>query len=79
MQSYNFTQPAADAIPLHGAAQGLLDAPAKTTDFETIGAKKNGELAARTTAPIAIHRVIFNAAQQTAFAWEPERGSVKRA
>lgn len=79
MQSYNFTEPAADAIPLHGASQRLFDAPAETTDFEAIGAKENGELAARTTAPIAIHRVIFDAAQQTAFAWESERGSVKRA
>ena len=68
MQSYNFAQPAPNAVTPHGAAKRFLDAPAKTAAFQSIGAEKNGELAAAAALPVSINRVVFGAAQQTAFA-----------
>jgi hypothetical protein len=68
MQSYNFAQPATNAVAPYGAAKRFLDAPAKTAAFESIGAEENGELTAGAALPAVINRVIFAAAQQTAIA-----------
>lgn len=79
VQSHNFAKPAPDSIAAHGAPKCLFDAPAETAAFKAIGAKKNGELAARTAFPVAINRVIFGAAQQTAIARQRERSAIRRA
>jgi hypothetical protein len=73
MQSYNFAQPAANAVASHGAAERLLNAPAKPAAFQSIGAEENRELAAAAALAVSVDRVIFGAAQQTAFARQPAR------
>ena len=75
VQSHNFAQPPPDAIAPHRPAQRLLDAPAEPAAFEAIGAKKNGELAARPPPPVAIHRVVFRAVHQPAAPRKSSRGA----
>jgi len=66
VQPNDFAQPSANAIAPHGAAQSLLDAPAEPAELQAIGAKKNGEFAARSPPAVAVHRVVLDAAQQSA-------------
>jgi len=66
VQPYNFAEPAANAVAPDSAAQRLLDAPAKPAAIQAIGAKKNGELAARSPPSSLIHRIVFDTAQQAA-------------
>lgn len=79
MQSYDFANPAANAVAPDSGAQGLFDAPTETADLLTIGAEENGELAARPAAPFAINRVVLFAVNQTAGARKIKRCSLKLA
>jgi len=79
VQSYNFAEPAADAVAPDRAAQRLFDAPAEPAEIEAIGAKKSRELAARPLPALAIHRVVFDAAQQAAVAGKTELRPIRRA
>jgi hypothetical protein len=78
MQSNDFAKPAADSIAPHGAAERLLDAPPKTAVLQSIGPEENSELAAGTALSVAIDRVVFSAAQQTALARQSARSPVRR-
>jgi hypothetical protein len=66
MQPYNFAEPAANAVAPDSAAQRLLDAPAEPAEIQAIGAKKNGEFAARSPPATLVHRIVLGAAQQAA-------------
>jgi hypothetical protein len=79
VQPHDFADSPPDAVPLHRAAQRLFDAPAEPADAEPIGAKKNGELAARPPPRITIHRVVFGAAHQAAGAGKSQFRRVRRA
>ena len=66
VQPYNFAEPAADSVAPDSAAQRLLDAPAEPAAIQSIGAKKNGELATRPPPCALIHRIELGAVQQAA-------------
>ena len=75
----NFPQASPYAVPLHRVSQRLLDAPSKPADRETILAYKQRELAARPPLGLSIHRVIFGAAHDSAFARQILPRRVRRA
>jgi len=62
----HLTKSAPDAITPDRRAQRLLHTPAKPAELEAIGAKKNGEFAARSPASLPINDIIFGTAQQAA-------------
>jgi len=79
MQPYNLAEPAPDAVAPDRAAQRLLDAPAEPAELQAIGAKKNGELAARSSPSALIDRVELGAAQQSAGTGKTETRRIKPA
>jgi len=79
VQPYNLAEPAANSVAPDSAAQRLLDAPAEPAEIQAIGAKKNGELAARSSPSALIDRVEFGAAQQSAGTGEIETRRIRPA
>ena len=79
MQSYNFPQPAPDAVATHCSSQALFDAPAEPAEIEMIRTNECGELPVGAPPPLAIYRVVFGAAQQTARARKAEPRSIRLA
>ena len=72
MQSYNFAQSTPYAIAPHCVSQSLFDAPAEPAKIEAIRTKEYSELGAGSPPPLAIDRVVFGAAHQTAGARKAE-------
>ena len=65
MTTNRFAQAAANTISHYRAAQRLFDAEAKAAERQLIGAKKNHEVSAGTTASGAIDGVEISAAHQS--------------
>jgi hypothetical protein len=72
MQSYNFAQPAPYAVAPHCISQALFDAPAEPAEIEIVRTKECRELPVGAPPPLAIYRVVFGAAQQSARARKAE-------
>jgi hypothetical protein len=79
MQSQNFTQAPPDSVAPDRVSQRLFYAPSKPADFEAIGAKKNGKLAARPPATFAVHRIVLRSVHQPAGARQTQPLRVRRA
>jgi hypothetical protein len=79
VQPQNFAEPAPDTIAPHRSAQRLLDAPAEPAEIQAIGAKKSGELAARSSSTLAIYGIVFSATHQSAGAGKIKLRFIRRA
>jgi hypothetical protein len=78
MQPDYFAYPAAYPISLDRGAQSLFDAPAEAADVLTIGTKKYGEFAARTSPPFPVHRIVLFAMDQSAGARKSKPRRIRR-
>jgi len=79
MQPQYLANPAANSIAPDRTAQRLLHTPAEPCEIEAIGAKKNGELAARPPAALLVHCVVLDAMQEAVGARKIEPRRVRRA